>query len=407
MNRSGMWAQALLCLFAIVLATEARAFEYSFTGFGTVGAAISDNAITYQRYINDHGTLARDSDFGLQVDAKFNEQWGATAQVLLAPSMDEDTGVKPQLKWTLLSYRPANDWLIRIGRLSLGGLLNQQNMDVGVSYDMARLPNEVYLLSYAYDFDGMSIAKSWNMADYEITLDGSFGFQDRDFRSYKNGSNTSLYSSADITGGGLILTVSDYDRTMYRVGWQALYVKPNGQNLLSKFTFIPLGGGSYTLGQPDYISGTASHSFFLGARVPVGEFLISAEGTAVLIEDTDVAPPTASAYVSLSRTWDKWTPYLTYAQMWTQGMDTWRKVRNATPVPVLGVTQTAIDDAASTMGIYDQNSWMLGVSYAITPKQKIKAEVMLTRVGERSAMFDGSIADENVMVYSLSYNFAF
>ena len=28
---------------------------------------------------------------------------------------------------------------------------------------------------------------------------------------------------------------------------------------------------------------------------------------------------------------------------------------------------------------------------------------MLTRVGDRSAMFDGDIADENVMVYSLSY----
>jgi hypothetical protein len=59
------------------------------------------------------------------------------------------------------------------------------------------------------------------------------------------------------------------------------------------------------------------------------------------------------------------------------------------------------------MQVYDQNSWMLGTSYSFSPKQKLKAEVMLTQVGDRSAMFDGSIANENVMVYSLSYNFAF
>ena len=31
------------------------------SGFGTLGGAISDNKITYQRYIDDNGTLMRDS----------------------------------------------------------------------------------------------------------------------------------------------------------------------------------------------------------------------------------------------------------------------------------------------------------------------------------------------------------
>ena len=114
---------------------------------------------------------------------------------------------------------PTNDWLIRAGRLSLGGLLNQQNLDVGVTYDMARLPNEVYLISSSYDFDGLSIAKTWSTTGYEITLDGTFGMQNRDYRVYNNASGKSDYYSGDITGGGLVLTVTDYDQTMYRLGW--------------------------------------------------------------------------------------------------------------------------------------------------------------------------------------------
>lgn len=397
-----------LCCILLLFVTEAQAFEYSISGFGTLGGAISDNSITYQRYIDNDGTLKRDSLLGVQFDAKLNDKWGITTQLILAPSTDDDDVITPQLKWTMVSYRPTNDWLIRAGRISLGGLLNQQNLDVGVSYDMVRLPNEVYLLSSFYDFDGVSIAKTWNTDDYEVTLDGSFGMQNRDYRTYHNYSDTAVFYSADVTAGGLILTVTDYDQAMYRAGWHYTNIDPdNSQGLLSEYSFVELGGGLYTLGQPVYKPETYGNTLFLGARFPLAGFLISCEGTAIIIEDFDTAPPTIAGYISASRKLGNWTPYLTYAQIWTDGLDTWRKVQGATPVPLLGVTQGLIDDGASAMAVYDQNSWMLGTSYAFSPKQKLKAEVMLTYVGDRSAMFDGSIDNENVMVYSLSYNFAF
>lgn len=391
-----------------LFATEAQAFEYSISGFGTLGGAISDNDTKYQRFIDNHGTLKRDSLLGVQFDAKLNDKWGVTTQLILAPSTDDDDVITPQLKWTTISYRPTNDWLIRLGRLSLGGLLNQQNLDVGVSYDMLRLPNEVYLLSSSYDFDGMSIAKTWNTTDYEVTVDGSFGMQNRDFRSYYNYSDEPVFSSADVTAGGLILTVTDYDQAMYRVGWHYSKIDPDDrEGIPSEFTFVDLGGGLYTLGQPIYKSNMYANTFFLGARFPLGGFLISCEGTAIIVDDIDIVPSTLAGYISVSRKLGNWTPYLTYAQIWNDGLDTWRKVQGATAVPELGVTQELIDNGASVMQVYDQNSWMLGTSYSFSPKQKLKAEVMLTHVGDRSAMFDGSIANENVMVYSLSYNFAF
>jgi len=408
MKQTPLYQSLTFCCLALFFSTNVLAVEYSASAFGTLGGAISDNKIIYQRYIDDNGTLMRDSLAGVQIDAKFNDQWAATAQLVLASATDEDDVIKPQVKWTTLSYRPSNDWLIRAGRMSLGGLLNQQNMEVGVSYDMARLPSEVYLFSSAYDYDGLSIAKTWNTSTHEITLEASLGMQSRDYRSYYNASGKAAFYPADISAGGFVLTVTDYERTTYKAGWHFSEIDPDEpEGLLSEYTFRQLGGGFYTLGEPINKATTHLNTFFLGTSFPLEKFFVTCEGTAILAQDFEAAPPTFAAYISVSRKLNNWTPYLTYAQMWTNGMDTWREVQGATPVPQFGVTQTVIDNAASAMAIYEQNSWMLGTSYAFTPKQKIKAEAMLTHVGERSAMFDGDIAHENVMVYSLSYNFAF
>lgn len=395
-------------LVALVLASGVYAADFSVSGFGTAGGAISDRTTVYQRYIDDTGTLMRDSLLGVQLDAKFNDQWAATTQVLIAPRTDDDSGVEPQFKWTFLSYRPTNDWLFRLGRLSLGGLLNQQNMDVGVSYDMARLPAEVYLLPSAYDFDGVSIAKTWSTTNYEITLDGSFGVQSRDLRTYENGSKAAVFVPGEISGGALVLTINDFDRTMVRAGWHMTEIEPDDSGgFANKFNFSTLGGDLYTFGEPEFTSNLRVSTFFLGTRLPMGAFLASGECTVVIPDDIDPAPPYIAGYVSVSRPWGNWTPYLTHARIWSTEMDNWRKVRGATPVPQFGGTQSVLDNAASTMFVYDQSSWMLGASYAFTPKQKLKAEVMRTHVGERSAMFDGDLAHEDIMVYSLSYNFSF
>lgn len=395
------------CLTALLPGT-ARAFDFSYSGFGTVGAAISDHETRYQQYIDDNGTFMRDSLLGVRLDGKFNEQWAVTTQVVLMASDDEDDVVEPQLKWTMLSYRPANDWLIRAGRLSLGGLLQQQNLDVGVTYDMARLPSEVYLLSSAYDFDGASVTKTWNAGEFEVALDGSLGIQNRYYCTYGNGTGQEAYYSADITSGGLVLTINDYDRTIYRLGWHLSELDPDdAEGVLKKYTFVPLGGGAYTLGEPEYSSTVMINSIFLGAQVPLGGFLLTGEGTALIVDDFEAGPSTYSAYISLSRKFDKFTPYITYAQTWTSGLDTWRQVKGATPVPQYGIYAATIEDMASSMAVFDQSSWMIGTSYSISPQQKIKAEVMVTHAGERSAMFEEDFAHDNVTVFSLSYNFAF
>src|SRR6185369_2047376 len=100
---------------ALVLAVPAAAdaTEFNWSGFGTAGYAISDNANRYQRFITDRGTFNRDSVFGGQLDVKFNQQFGATIQARLAPAADSDSRWEPSLAWAFLSWRPLDDFLLR------------------------------------------------------------------------------------------------------------------------------------------------------------------------------------------------------------------------------------------------------------------------------------------------------
>ncbi len=391
----------------LLAAAGAQAAEFSFSGFGTLGGAISDESITYQRYIDDNGTLMRDSKLGVQVDTNLSQYWSATAQVMLAPRIDEDDGIEPQLKWTFLGWRPSDAWLIRAGRLSLGGMLYQQNMDVGVSYTMARLPQEVYLFSYAYDFDGLSISRIWNTDNYEIVLDGSIGMQDRFYRTYPNGSDDSAYYTGNVISGGFVLTVTNYNQAMFRAGWHLMEITPDGLGTLSDVQVTPLNDELYTLGAPVYTPRFHAQTLSLGVRYPLVDFLLSGEVYAGLVSDNDFGPNLYAGYVCVERTFGRWTPYLAYARSWAGDFDQWRQVKGATPVPAYGVSQALIDDTASSVAIFEQSSIMLGAAYALSAQQKIKAETMVTHVGERSALFDGDIAHENSTVFSLSYTFAF
>jgi hypothetical protein len=53
----------------------------------------------------------------------------------------------------------------------------------------------------------------------------------------------------------------------------------------------------------------------------------------------------------------------------------------------------------------------VGTSYSFSATSKLKAEYMRTHIGQVSSLVDapsgGNIRDQNINVYSLSYNFVF
>ncbi|HET7774941.1 MAG TPA: hypothetical protein VFK74_01080, partial [Azospira sp.] len=168
-----------------IAAATAQATDFSVSGFGTIGYAQSNQAEKYQRFISDQGTFKRDSVFGLQVDATFNPQWGATVQAKLAPASGSDQRWDPTISWAFVSYRPDNDWLLRLGKLRVPLYLNSENMDVGTTFDMARLPAEMYSTSPSSDFTGASFARNWSLDSGDLTLDGYWGQANMHWRFYQ------------------------------------------------------------------------------------------------------------------------------------------------------------------------------------------------------------------------------
>ena len=53
-------------------------------------------------------------------------------------------GVQLTPTWAFVSWRPDNDWLLRLGKQRLPLFLNTENRDVGQTYDLLRLPGGVH-----------------------------------------------------------------------------------------------------------------------------------------------------------------------------------------------------------------------------------------------------------------------
>ncbi|WP_044406885.1 hypothetical protein [Thiomicrospira microaerophila] len=402
------------------------AMEVNFSGFGTIGYAISDKQYDYQRFINDDGTFMRDSLLGLQADVKFNNHWGATVQGVVAASEESDNSYDINARWAFVSYRPTNDWLFRAGKLRIGSFLNMQNMEVSTTYDMARLPAEVYSVAPVYDFTGLSINKTWYTDNLEINLEAVQGRTKSAWRQYVSGSQEAKFLPIDIDVKGLMLSVNK-DDDLYRLGWYRVDVESTKEpHFTGSYTVIPndptipgnpLAGLGGDLIIRNAVDRTTADVFTLGADVHFDNGIrVMGEYARRLIDQVDTGPDTHAFHVNLSKNVGSWTPYLGYAKMWS-GRDerrNWKKARDAI-VPSTGGAMPAMDqaiaqgyqDLASAVYVYDQNSVMLGAAYRIGATQKIKFEVMRTHIGETSSMVDGDVSNDDVLVFSLSYTFAF
>ena len=414
------FALASLCMVSV----SAHAVDYSFSGYGTLGYAQSDQENAYQRFINDNGTIKRDTVLGAQLSARFNPEWSATIQAKLAPAADSGQDIKATLGWAFLSYRPSNDWLFRVGKLRIPFYLNSENADVGTTFTAARLPIEVYSTAATVDFVGASFAKTWQLDDSELVLDGYWGkANDASWRFYArdpngppvqlttDGQPGEFFAKLNTESGGLRLSLNK-DGNTFLAGIHRAKTTPRDTPTLGPSTYVlgpDIGIGNYHVPASDTfkITTTTAH---LGASVDLGHsFRTTGEFVRRKNAGSNLAPDSKGFYLSLEKEVGAWTPYLTYAKLTTKNRGLYRAVNNAQPPPSpFNGYQRALAD---TVVVYDQQSWALGASYAINSKNKIKAEWSVVDTGLASSFVDaspgGESGDKHINVFSLSYSFTF
>ena len=424
----------LLAAGLIPIAQPAVGADISFSGFGTVGYTQSDQSYAYQRFIDNSGSFKRDSVFGVQMDAQITPQISFTVQGKVAPSMNNDSSWDPTVAWAFVSWRPTSDWLLRLGKLKVPSYLNAENMDVGATFDFARLPYEVYSASPTTDFTGASFNKVWNLDDNEITLDGYWGKAKTDWRFYFRDTIPGVqnagayYWPVNVDSKGLVLSLRQ-DENIYRVGMHRAIATVDKLFPVTfpydTATLAPTGIGFYQVSGPavPWTRNINLNLYSMAADVGLGnDFRFAGEYVRRAVKDTDLGPDSQSAYISLRKRIDKWTPYIIHSRLRSESKPLdMKKALNNSSVPAAidgfaGPGAAAMINASQRAGAdgiiaYDQYSNSLGVSYAMSPTSKIKVDWTSVHIGEASSMVDvplgTDIRQKAINVLSLSYSFVY
>lgn len=417
---------------AVDITLPGTGLPLSLSGFGTAGFALSDQSYSYQRFVTNKGTLKRDSILGLQMDAKLNDEFAITMQGKVAPSLSSDEDLAASVSWAFLSWRPTNDWMIRAGRLRVPLYLASENMDVGTTFDFARLPTEVYTTAQTVDGDGLFVSKTWNADANELTLVGYLATARMNYRFYRRDDVPSLslasgsyFVPVKMNAYGMALTLQRGDNT-FRVSAHDTYTKiTDDQTMPVTFPYVSLSPGlgyyqtSNLLPGPGVSQENDIHTvvYTLGADMEVGEgFRIIGEYVFRNVRNVASGPDSMAGYLALLKPVGKWTPYISAAriQSTSRTRDLYNNVNN-NRVPNYDATAARINASqrAGADGVmaYDQTTLALGTSYRVTPTSKIKAEWARTQTGDMSFFIDAPSGGESgkkvLNVFSLSYNVVF
>ncbi len=420
---------ALALLAALPLPAFAQ--DLAWSGFGTIGYAISDRGYAYDRFVDNDGTFRRDSVFGLQADGRLNAQWSATLQVKAAPSLKSDSSWTVRPAWAFVAWRPSDDWLLRAGRLRAPLYLYSESIDVGVTHDMARLPTEMYSLAPSSDFDGLYVTKTWPVSNGELTLDVYRGRIDTSARIWSRDgipgavSPGSRFVDIRVDSSGGVLTWRQRG-AQWRASVHHTSTRPSHSAVPVSFPFVPIGPGLGYYQVDDSFPGPGvpvvdrirNDIYTAGVEQPLGGgWRVVAEFARDVQHDTELASDTRGGYVALFKEIGRATPYVSLGALRSSkgSLDWAERLRsNTLPAFVPGAAQINAAQRFAADNIYtaDQRSLALGSSWSIGTQQKLKAEWKRTHVGRMSRLVDtpagsADVHDTHIDVWSLNYNFAF
>lgn len=424
LHRSLLAAGALLLSSA---APPALAVEAAWSGFGTLGYARSDSAYTYQGSIDRDGTLRRDSLLAGQLDLRLSPQWSATLQAQLAPAVGSETRWRARTAWAFVAWRPDNDWLLRAGKARAPLYLYSESLDVGVASDMARMPHEMYAIAPTNDFTGLFVTRSFSVGNRDLSLDAYSGAAENTLRMWRRDGLPPavpagpLYKTVDVQVRGLVLTSRDADLT-WRVGvHRTRTASADGNTLPVSFPRVDIGPGmgywqvDSALPGPGIERVASIRNLILtaGLELQLGDgWRAAGEFVRLLQKDTQLGSDSHAGYLALFKRVGAWTPYVSLAlQRSSDGVLGWRKDLTTASLPAVVPGAAQINAAQRVAGeavyAFDQRSGAIGVAYTLSPRAKLKAEWLHTRVGAASSHFDtppGQPDPKDLRVNTLSVN---
>lgn len=414
----------------VLLAHASVAQELSLSGFGTIGYASSNRPYAYQRFIDSGGTFMRDSRLGIQLDARLAPEWSATVQATLAPAIDHDRQWDVSLPWAFVSWRPDNDWLLRAGKLRLPLLRYSESLDVGTTFNFARLPIEVYSLAPTADVTGVAVARSWLGEVRDISLEAYVGRADSNWRFFRRDEvpgtrpRGAWFERIDMWLAGALLSVRQGEHR-FRFSVHRGDVRRSDGPIPVNYPFVPVADGAGYYQVSDTLAGPGvptadrvlNYTFTLSAEVALPRaFTLTGEAVRRRVTRVTLGTDSWAAYLALQKQIGRWTPYVSVSRILSSAasreayaaVNTNRLPAALSGAAALNPTQRA---GADGLNVFDQRSWAVGTAYALTSQQKLKAEWLHSQTGSASDFIDAPAGENSghrsVDVLSLSYHFTF
>jgi hypothetical protein len=405
--RRSLIVPVLILLLLPGILSSANAADFNWSGFAEIGYVRSDQSYRYDRFVDEQGTLRRDSIIGAQLDAQFSPFLSAVVQASLAPTGQNDRRTAAAMPWAVLAWRPANDILVRVGKQRVPFYLNSENTSVGAAYNAARLPIELYSVAPNRDFIGVSLNKTVDTAAGEAAVDAYVGRGDLLFRLGRTElgpGGAPPVGPPQVQGIGRVKVNSSgvtfslhRDEDLYRIGWHHFSlpkVAANPERLVSdQFPWIFTTG--FSVGLPNEWRVTGEFARRHGSR-------------------SDDERNYASRYLTLEKKMGDWTPYLTVAELLSRAPKAPPPVALTLPRDPAPGGRPPIPPGLNFPpdAPFGQISASLGTSWASDPDTKWKAEWTRVRTGYLSGLVP--IPPDNnrpprqfLNVFSLSWNRTF
>ncbi len=382
--------QIMLCALS-TLPLTAQALDFNWSGFGTLGYVRSDQDYAYERVISKNGSFKRDSLLGLQLETTFSPKWSSTLQARYAPNIQHDLRWELELAWAFVSYRPANDWLLRVGKLRMPMYLFSENMDVSASYDVVRMPTEVYTTAPSADYSGISLGRTWQLGIGEFNVEAYAG------KTSLKASDETARASLRTRTAGLVFKLNQ-DENVFHLGLQQAYVgleteirngarnQGTGQNSNAPSNAPrPVDDALFAQLQKEI----STRIILVGADLQLHPQLrLVAEYAKRTAPDFDLPHNSTGAYVTLLSKQGAWTPYASYARL---------------------LTDKSARKSQNNRNYFDQSTFAVGSSYALSTRSKLKAEWLQIRLGSNSLLLDNNAQynandRQRLNIFSLTYS---
>ena len=283
---------------------------YKLSGFGTLAAVHSDldTADFTGSVFHPNGAGATrsttgnpDSKLGVQVNASFNSQWSAVAQVI--SQYQYDASYWPQLEWGNVTYKPTDSLNLRVGRIALPAYLMSESRLVGYAHAWARPPQDVYGVLPLTSNDGVDATYRSKIGSASNTVQAYYGTNEVKISGGGTAKAKKSWGINDTVELGSLTLRASYT-----------YLKED----LQIDSFAPLYAGMAFFGETDMLEkyntrDMSTSAVSLGAQYDPGDWFVM--GEFVSYRGDSILSDSRSWYVAGGYRFGKFTPYLIHSQV--------------------------------------------------------------------------------------------